>query len=94
MKNSCSGILSYIFLHFHEFSLCPSVQRFPHGFTFLLDSSMMPPEWQKIFDRVRASADFMPVWQIEVLSVLLQMLTVLMMPYAGKLVPQKMKPNL
>jgi len=31
----------------------------------LQDSSMMPPEWQKIFDRVRASADFMPVWQVE-----------------------------
>eukprot|EP00795_Rhopilema_esculentum_P002861 gene2861-1097_t len=31
----------------------------------LQDNSMMPPEWQKIFDRVRASADFMPAWQIE-----------------------------
>eukprot|EP00794_Sanderia_malayensis_P020192 gene20192-22168_t len=31
----------------------------------LQDNSMMPPELHKIFERVRASADFMPAWQME-----------------------------
>ena len=34
--------------------------------TFFADTSMLPPELQNIFDRVRASADFMPTYQMEV----------------------------
>jgi len=30
------------------------------------DSNVIPPEFQRMFERVRQSADFMPGWQIEV----------------------------
>lgn len=29
------------------------------------DESVIPSDLQRIFDRVRQSADFMPVWQVE-----------------------------
>ena len=31
-----------------------------------LDNAFISPELQKIFERVRDSADFMPRWQLEV----------------------------
>lgn len=37
---------------------------------FFLDNSFINPQLQKIFERVRQSADFMPSWQMKV-SVLL-----------------------
>ena len=53
--------------HFSSIYFCGS---FSIADSFSTDNTMMPPEWQKIFDRVRASADFMPTWQIEVSSYL------------------------
>lgn len=38
---------------------------------FFLDNSFINPQLQKIFERVRQSADFMPSWQMKV-SVLLR----------------------
>jgi aarF domain-containing kinase len=35
----------------------------------ILDNSMISSEMQKVFERVRQSADFMPGWQMEVCSV-------------------------
>ena len=35
------------------------------------DNSLISPELQAIFERVRQSADFMPVWQMEVSVVIL-----------------------
>ena len=32
----------------------------------LSDSSLISPELQNLFERVRQSADFMPEWQMEV----------------------------
>lgn len=34
---------------------------------FFLDSTFISPELQKIFERVRNGADFMPKWQLEVM---------------------------
>ena len=47
----------YTSLYFWLFSI------YPH---FLLDNNLINPEIQKIFERVRQSADFMPAWQMEV----------------------------
>lgn len=33
---------------------------------FIEDNSLINPDLQKVFERVRQSADFMPVWQMEV----------------------------
>lgn len=33
------------------------------------DNSMINPQLQKIFERVRSAADFMPAWQMEVRKV-------------------------
>lgn len=33
---------------------------------FIVDNSFIPEQVQHIFDRVRANADFMPKWQVEV----------------------------
>jgi len=30
------------------------------------DNTILSPELQKVFERVRQSADFMPTWQVEV----------------------------
>jgi len=30
------------------------------------DNTIISPELQKVFERVRQSADFMPIWQVEV----------------------------
>lgn len=30
------------------------------------DNSIISPQLQKVFERVRQSADFMPTWQVEV----------------------------
>ena len=38
---------------------------------FLPDNNLINPEIQKIFERVRQSADFMPAWQMEVCQSLL-----------------------
>lgn len=35
----------------------------------ILDNSFIPEEVQRIFDRVRANADFMPQWQVKVFLV-------------------------
>ena len=38
---------------------------------YLPDNNLINPEIQKIFERVRQSADFMPAWQMEVCQSLL-----------------------
>ena len=38
------------------------------SFLFHVDNAFISPELQKIFERVRDSADFMPRWQLEVKS--------------------------
>lgn len=35
------------------------------------DSNIISPEFQKLFERVRQSADFMPTWQVEVMFLFL-----------------------
>ena len=43
------------------------------------DSALINPQLQKIFERVRQSADFMPSWQLEVrCSVLVEFMNILM----------------
>lgn len=38
-------------------------------FVYFSDNTFVSPEIQKIFDRVRQSADFMPTWQMMVCTV-------------------------
>jgi hypothetical protein len=39
---------------------------FQYVFISVADNSLINPQLQKVFERVRQSADFMPVWQMEV----------------------------
>lgn len=34
------------------------------------DNNILSPEFQRLFERVRQSADFMPKWQVEVRTIL------------------------
>ena len=38
----------------------------PHTCLSFVDNSLVPEDVQKIFERVRANADFMPQWQLDV----------------------------
>ena len=47
---------------------------------FNLDNTMISPELQRIFERVRDGADFMPLWQLEVIIIFILNILILNNP--------------
>ena len=50
----------------NSFKCYEPIPIFPYYFLLIPDNSFIDPKIQKIFDRVRQSADFMPSWQMKV----------------------------
>jgi len=70
-KDIAYGLVGYFILShpIHTTAVqSPYYQIVSMCIVLLTDSSLISPELQNLFERVRQSADFMPQWQMEVLS--------------------------